>query len=418
MPHKVSTGNANIRISLASPPGWKYVGGDTVIGNVVRCSYIVAPEATVTLALYGRVKTKITVRKNYSTYGSNTSHYRGRWELFHTTRQVLFQGPIHLPEGSASDPLTWPFALNIPARPSDEVLHGHSREESFLPLNTDNLAYSTLPGSFYSRSNGWRTSSEGFVEYYLEAELRYGRAGSSEIETATLPITIRHLPPAETFGSYALQSCVVEKRIKSQRLLPGMEHAQLSLKQKIQKLVGSSKVPEFVYTVEINWPQAIQIDKPTPIPIIVGVSPSHASPKIQDVVQKVRLNWVDMCIRPTTLVLAPGNFSRSNIHDDRHSSRHYLGLKGAFLGLQHPIVLTTGKGSQPVDIGGMLRLVMHPNGVTLGGQRVTTMMGPCPDFVTYNIRHTNQLDLEVSLTVAGETHQFKVSSGLRIIAAP
>ncbi|KAB8239132.1 uncharacterized protein BDW43DRAFT_73336 [Aspergillus alliaceus] len=416
MPRTATIGSANIKIDLASPPGWTYVGGDTVIGNVVRRSHIVAPEATVTLALVGRVKTKISVKRNNGN-GTSTSHYRGRWELFRPPRLVLFHGPLHLPRGSADDQLTWPFSLTVPERPTDEVLEGHCRAESFLPLDKDTLARSTLPASFYSSSSGWRTSSEGFVEYYLEAELRYGRAGSFEVEKATLPITMRHAPPAGLSFSYDLQSRGVEKRVKSQRLLPGMENAELTLKQKTQKLFGSSKVPEFSYIVEVSWPRAIQLDNPVPIPIIIGIKPSHTSSDIGGVVQSVRLNWVNMSIKSTTLVIAPGNFSQSNTHDDYHSSRHHFGLKGAFLNLPNPIVFTTGKENEPVDVGNMLGLVLHPNGATVGGRLVTTGMGIYPDFVTYNIHHCNVLDLEMSLTVAGKTHGVKVGSEVRILAA-
>ncbi|KNG80188.1 hypothetical protein ANOM_011404 [Aspergillus nomiae NRRL 13137] len=415
MPQTAKTGNENINIDLASPPGWTYIGGDTVIGNVVRRSHIVTPDAMVTLTLVGRVKTKITVKRNNG-QTTSTSHYRGRWQLFHTSRETLFHGPLHLPQGSVNNPLIWPFSVEIPTRPSYQVLQGHCPEESYLPLDKETLARSTLPASFFSSGRGWRTSSEAFVEYYLEAQLIYGRSGSFETEIATFPITIRHAPQAGIFN-YDLQSRVLAGRAKSQRLLPGMEHAELSLKQKTQKLFGSSKVPEFHYTVEVSWPYAIQLDHPAPVPIIIGVKPSSASPEIRDVGQKVQLNWVNMTIKSETMVRAPGNLTPTYTHNHTHSSSHPIGLKQAFLKLENPIVFTTGKGNEPVDIGSMFGLLFHSNGSTVGGLRNTTYTGPSPDFVTYNILHRNGLELAVSLTVAEETKEFKMSSGLKIFAA-
>ncbi|KAE8165117.1 hypothetical protein BDV40DRAFT_79155 [Aspergillus tamarii] len=415
MPQTPKTGNENINIDLASPPGWTYIGGDTVIGNVVRRSHIVTPDAQVILTLVGRVKTKITVKRNNG-QTTSTSHYRGRWHLFRTSRETLFRGPLHLPEGSVNDPLTWPFSVEIPTRPSDQVLQGHCKEESYLPLDKEILAQSALPASFFSSDRGWRTSSEGFVEYYLEAELRYGRSGSFEVETATFPITIRQVPQAGIFN-YELKSCVLAGRAKSQRLLPGMEHAELSLKQKTQKLFGSSKVPEFHYTVEVSLPYAIKLGHPAPVPIIIGIKPSSASPEISDVTQKVHLNWVNMTIKSETLVRAPGNLTPTYAHNHSHSSSHTVGLRKAFLRLENPVVFTTGKGNQPIDIGNMLGLVFHPDGSTVGGRRNTTYSGPSPDFITWNILHRNELELEVSLTVAEETKEFKISSGLKILPA-
>ncbi|KAF7585655.1 hypothetical protein BBP40_010358 [Aspergillus hancockii] len=416
MPRTVTTGSANIKIDLASPPGWTYIAGDTIIGNVVRRLHIVTPEASVTLALVGRVKTKITVKRRNNN-GTSTSHYRGRWDLLgNTTRQILFQGPLHLAPDSASDGLIWSFSLDIPAQPTDEVLRGHNKAESFLPLNQDHNLHHVLPGTFYSNSRGWRTSSEGFVEYYLEAELRYSRGGSFEIQKATMPITMR--PPAAGIpSSYELQQWVEEKRIRSQRLLPGMEHAELSLKQKTQKLFGSSKVPEFRCMVEVSWPKAIQLDNPSPIPLIIGIVPSHTSPEISDVAHKVQLNGINLNIRATTLVLAPSNFSTSSAHDDIHSSRHHLGLARVFQQLQQPIMFSTGKGNEPIDIGNMLGLTLRSDGMTAGGQHLTAGWNLYPDFVTYNIKHGHSLELEASFTVAEETLTVKMSSGLTILAA-
>jgi hypothetical protein len=151
MPRTKKTGSPSLQIDVASPPSWTFIAGDTVIGTVISRSAIVTPEATVTITLFGRVKTKITVRKSTGN-GSRTEHYRGRWLLVGSeTRQVLHQGPVHLATGS-SEPLSWPFSIKIPTRPIDSLARQSAGAKSFLPLN--NIADHLLPGTFYSFSDG------------------------------------------------------------------------------------------------------------------------------------------------------------------------------------------------------------------------------------------------------------------------
>lgn len=152
MPRMQKTGSPSLQIDVASPPSWTFTAGDTVIGTVVSRTPIVAPEATVTITLFGRVKTKITVRKNTGN-GTRTEHYRGRWLLVGSeTRQVLHRGPVHLARGS-SEPLSWPFSIEIPTRPVSSIVGQSAGAKSFLPLN--NIADHLLPGTFYSFGNSW-----------------------------------------------------------------------------------------------------------------------------------------------------------------------------------------------------------------------------------------------------------------------
>lgn len=68
MPVTYPLATPDLKFDVAAPAGWSYVAGDTVIGNLIRHTPIVAPEATIILTLIGRVKTKITKRSNNSTH--------------------------------------------------------------------------------------------------------------------------------------------------------------------------------------------------------------------------------------------------------------------------------------------------------------------------------------------------------------
>lgn len=67
------------------------------------------------------------------------------------------------------------------------------------------------------------------------------------------------------------------------------------------------------------------------------------SVNIREVAHNVRLSNIRMCIKTTTTVAAPGNFSRHSIHDDIHSSRHDLQLGRALGDLETPIVFSAEK---------------------------------------------------------------------------
>lgn len=417
MPLTEKITDAGIQIELAVPPDWTFNAGNMVIGNVVRRAPIVAPEATVTLALFGRVKTKISVTRNQQ---HKTSHYRGRWHLLAPKHEIIFRGPLHLPKDrSPGTRLTWPFSITIPTHPEASVLSDHFSDESFLPLDKQGIAQTPLPGTFFSNSHGFRTSSEGFVEYYLEAYLQYTHGGKPWTIKAISPLTIRHPIVGDGFLGFDPRRLVFTRKVQSQRLVPGMEHAELSFKQHAKKFFGSSTVPEFHYNVEMMSPRVIQLDNPSPIPFIISIIPQQhkTSAEIKDVSQTFRLNWVSMVIRSKTDVLAPSNFGHRS-HNDTHSCDHnLLKLENLFRVLKKPVMISTGKGNGPVDIGGLLQLVLRPSGLSARNQHLGTVPTIHPDFVTYNIKHSHSLKWEVSLTVAEETQKFQMGAPLNILAA-
>lgn len=421
MPRTYKTGTMSLQIDLAAPPKWSYAAGDEIIGNVVRHTPIVSPEASVTLTLHGRVKTKITVSRGQN--GKDV--YRGRWTLFKPRSVLLFKGPLHL-SADSGDSLIWPFSINLPFRPDPSVLTGHFKEESFLPLNEAHVANSTLPGStFVTNDNlggmGSKTS-HGFVEYFLTANLRYQRGGSTENDTANMPIIVRYpAGPDPSTVTYGTKSWTMDKKIRSQRLVPGMENADLSFRQRTQKFFHSSKVPELHFIVEIGSPHVIQIENPTPIPLTIRLIPRHTmtSPVIRDVVQQARLNWVSMKIKSYNTVMAPGNWGLGTVHQHDDSDKCNLGLERAFSRLEQPVMIPCAEGEKnTVNIGSMLQLVLHSNRLSSGGRFLPTLFSIAADYTTYNIRHRNTtLEWELNLTIAEETISVKAKLPVKILPA-
>ncbi|EYE92936.1 uncharacterized protein EURHEDRAFT_414885 [Aspergillus ruber CBS 135680] len=426
MPQTRETRNADLQIDLASPPGWTFAPGDTVIGTVLRHSHIVAPKATVTLSLVGHVRTKITPNGS-----SSRGYYRGHWYLFSTTTtQVLFEGPLHAPKDSSSSSsskseTSWSFSLPIPTKPADSALGGHYNEEGFLPQDKYGIAHHTLPGTFVTSNNDWNHSSEGYVEYYLEAQLQYHQWGMYRFGRATVPIIMRPQAPV-VFPDCDLQRHTVDQGSLGQWLLPGKGCTDRKFMQKTQRLLGSSRVPRAHYSVEIGLPRIIQLDNTSSIPLTLNIvlPPQQGmtnSTDMHNVGLKIRLNWIKMSIKSTTTLLAPRDARKLLTKSDSHSVLHNLNLERAFRDLDVPIEFFIDKtrNNGPVNIGSMFQLVLRSNGLKAKNRRLASVPYPYiqPDLITYNIRHSHRLVMEVSLTIAGERHTVPVSGDVMILAA-
>lgn len=414
MPQRSATGGLAFNFDLAAPARWAYAPGDTIIGSLVRKLPIVTPNATIRLSFIGRTKVKIIVRRGQN----NRSVYRDSWQLVNVKETVIFKGPLHLAEGS-DEPLSWPISVNIPYEPSEFCRQNHSEKCSFIPLNTDHPTHHVLPGSFCSGSAGWgNTSSSEFVEYYLQARMEYQYGGDNELFEALCPITLRH-PVAVSSGIPIMLK--QSRLVCTHRLLAGMEAADLSFKQHAQKFFHTSKVPNFYFDLLFTVPTSIQLNNPTPMPLQLEIMPDleRTSDSIKDVAQTIRILDIEAILHVKTHCLAAGNFTDS-VHDNQHKVKLGLGLQRIFTDLEEPLVINTGKGNAPINIGNMFQLTLHKLGVKAGNRMLLleswggTLIGP--SFTTYNIQRTHSLEWKVSLEIAGEKQKFKFWQSVEIIA--
>lgn len=412
MPQTRVSGSPAFKFDLAAPPNWDFAPGDTIIGNLVRHIPIVTPEAVVSISLVGRAKSKI-VKSN----GQSRQVYRDDWRLLNTRSTVIFKGPLHLAEGS-DEPLSWDFAVPIPTTQSESCRAGHKSNTSFISLNRDHPNLHILPGTFSSAHRGFGHTTNCFVEYFLKAQLRYTSNGGSKSLEAVLPIQLRHTVQP-TNRRHMLRTVTHLQKVQSQRLLPGMESAELSFKQHAQKFFHSSKVPEFYYELRFTVPEVIQLNDPVPIPIQLEAVPllDRTSVSLKDAPQKIRVDWIQMTVKEHTHVSAPLTLWNRAYHNDYSESRN-LSLQAAFNSLESPLDIDTGKGNEPIHIGNMFQLVLRPNGLVSGERYLAHTSRISPDFITYNINHTHGQKWKVSLTVAGENHVHEFSNPLRIIATP
>lgn len=363
----------NLKFELAAPPRWRFAAGDRLIGHLIRDAPVVTPKATLKVWLTGNIRTTILPPSAKTTQ----RRYVDDWDLLEQTGSVIFNGPLHLPDGG-ENALSWPFAIQIPSQTI--AREDYMSKESFLPLSQGH----PLPGSF--ESHGKDRSSEGLIEYALHARLHYTVGASHKVFNATLPIRIRH-PIQETGPLTFMEFSSPETFMQSQRLLPGMEDADLSLRQRTQKLLGSSKVPMFQYRIVVSLPTVIQLGSPDHIPIILNVVPSlsNTTASIRDIPRMARINWIRLYIKHHTTVLALHDFKLSKTESAKQSWSADLDLEDAFEQLKTPLVISTGEDNKPIDIGTMLRLSLRSNGGLFSEERMLTWT---PNPISRILQHT------------------------------
>ncbi|KAJ5151359.1 uncharacterized protein N7482_010611 [Penicillium canariense] len=410
MPPQRKTGNKDFKFDVAAPPGWTFAPGDVIIGNLVRHAHIVTPEATVTLSLIGRVKTRFVQETS-----SSDREYSDEWHLFERLPEVIFRGPLHLPEES-TESLSWPFSIQIPLKPRRSVMKGHAQAASFLPLNWDHPAHHTLPGTFcwLGGASSGSADSECFVEYYLSAQLRY-KFGSFKNYTATWPITLRHSVDNAGQPDQVIQLSATQK-VRSQRLLPGLKNTDLSVKQKTLKFFGSSKVPEFHFRVNLTTPRIIQLSLSQAFPLVLEVLPldDKISNSIKEVPQDIQTNGIKVFLISRTSLRAGDPWDRAT-RNNQHSSSSSLRLESVFQKAQRPLRLSPSEGNSAIDLGQAFQLGLGSHGLTSCGLSLGYISMIYPDFVTYNIKHSHMLHWKISLTIAGETQVIAVNGPLKII---
>ncbi|KAF7554445.1 hypothetical protein G7Z17_g2913 [Cylindrodendrum hubeiense] len=385
-----------------------YAPGDTITGCVFRTSKTVSPKASVTISLHGRTKSLTSESRGM---GASVT-YRGRFNLVNSSRskQRIFHGPLHIP--NAGQEQAWPFAITIPTHVDHTTLGSTPRDQSYLPLDSGDFATRPLPSTFTLNHNGFTCDLEGFVEYFLKAELRLIEKGSEVVVDAILPFNVVVLnpgPPIVDFKTKAFRgSCVVS----SYRLVPGNEDAQLSFSQKTKQLFATTNVPKFGLTLHIDFPTVIQLENLNPVPFLIRLAPDwhRTSQDVQGIPQKARLTRLSMKIVAATEIRCEGTFSP---HHEDTKMQSDLDIASAIGHLGRDIYIPCTEESPPVNVGEMINLRIGYHG-RLGQRYSHEALGP--SFKTYNIRQSHSLNWAISLEMAGQS--FKVSSSTPLTILP
>ncbi|KAL2210861.1 hypothetical protein CC79DRAFT_1331250, partial [Sarocladium strictum] len=282
-----------------------WTGGDVITGHVSRCAPIVSHQATLSVTLLGRAKSKMTVSRGQA----GTSIYRNRFNFFtpEETRVQLLSGPIHIPE--TGDMHSWPFSVKVPMQLDPAAVANKNQQKfSYLPLGSSEIAAQPMPPSFFTRGVWFTTTYEAYNEYFLQAELITESGGSSKTDLATLPVNVlARSTPGPITDSHPMRFAPL-CHLNSHRLVPGAEGSSLSLTQRTQHLFKSSKVPQYAFTLEVDCPRLLQIGSPTPIPFKLRAvrEPLHTTDILQDQDLELTLTSIQLEVRSTTEILCRG----------------------------------------------------------------------------------------------------------------
>ncbi|KAJ6095389.1 hypothetical protein N7486_006135 [Penicillium sp. IBT 16267x] len=421
----VKVGNDALRIDLAAPEGWTFAPGDTVIGDVVRCSPITTGNADLKVFLRGRIQTSRSGAGNSGSFSTDpagaATHSVASEQILLAKHYPVFQGPLQILEGGK--PISWSFTTEITPDPPREIYGKYD------------ISYNYLPGTMSSAGRSGPATSTAWIHYYLEAELRYlqkGDSGQSDIErihSAIYPIILRHRPLQE-FDEFGITQQIFKRKVRSHRLLPDVGLSNFTMKQRAQQRFGSSKVPEVFFQVEIYTPSTIQLDNPAILPLnLIIVQGDDTSKEIKTGQRTAWITSVSLFIETCTYVKYHGASLEADYNlptnsacsipaksVGSHTGIQDLHLKDAVRRMDDfPWEVAIGEGT--VDIGSVLQMVLHSDGLSVTGRRLEKVQPITPSFDVYNLRIINWLKVDLSVTVAEETFILSTRTPVTILAA-
>lgn len=391
-----------------------YYAGDTITGRVVRTAPLVSSQSRITFRLNGRTKSKITVQRGQA----GTSIYRGRFNLFNAehNQKQLEDGPIHIDDSGNGQ--EWPFTITVPSGPDPaSVVFENKQKFSYLPLGQRDITSHPLPPVFFTKGVFINTGYQCFVEYFLEAELCVEAAGGGKkAERATLPISVLAQPTTDSVSDELVRRSFL-CRISTYRFTQAEGSGSLSFGQRTREFFGSAKVPQLVFSLQVEHPTSVQVDDPRTIPfrLLILPEPFQTSEVIRDTPREVVLTGMTFEIRARTDMMCA---SIVHPHTANQTRKFGFDIKSAIERRAEPIVLPEGEKAEPLDIAELLDLRIS-EAAPLGMRPFSRRKGRLyPSFTTYNIKHTHKLRWTLSVSAAGEATEVSDEIDITLLPSP
>lgn len=395
---------SNNALSIELDRWQTFTPGDVISGMVQRTAPLVDNNTTVTLRLFGRAKSKITVKHQHG-----SSNYRNRFNFFDdSSAWTLFEGPLQV----SGDTQSWRFEAQIPIKPAASALAATKNPDtSFLPLDPQNIEGSTIPSVFYYKgANFWSSTTViAHVEYYLEAELKPSKGSSCN---ATLPLFVytpgSYLSAKDTrFDMVPISECL---ELPPSLVAPNAH----GLGAKKKSFFSRSKVPEFRFNVNVGHPAQVQLGNE--ITFFIGVVPLGEDADITEQKPSLtfRLEAFELTLKSTTNAVCPGTFSPKRV---AVMEKYTSSTKDVLKNLGDAISLPFGLDCKPLNIGNVLQLVLENDGIYVAGQRIGKAFKPqlAPDFTTFCISHTHQISWELRVEVCGKIRKIAGEASVQLL---
>ncbi|CAL5868292.1 uncharacterized protein PFLUO_LOCUS2516 [Penicillium psychrofluorescens] len=408
-------------LTIVLDKGTTFRGGETIRGHVIRKSPFVDPDASILIRLYGRTKVKIRFNS-----GMTHREYRSCFNFFGGSSEFhkIHQGPIHIPPNSSEND-RWPFAIALPKHPDLASLKRNNEDErSYLTLS--DASSQGLPPTFYVRAHSVGRVVEGYVEYHLEATLlgsgkkNSGKQGNQ----ATQPLCVRPISSPNPITDFDTKHhSEFRQRIVSQRLVLGVD-SKIPVGQRIKKMLGSSQIPGYSFSLQLDFATILQIGNPSTIPLRLQVKTMWEDTseilrkKPQMIVVKQftltllsTTHYTSKRLRPdelkdtSSLILA--DYTRKQVHKEAYNaSPTPSGVKADVPPSVDTLFVPQDNASPPIDLG-----------IALGIQTPMSCKGAeiYPTFTTYNIKNEHHLEWKLDLSIAGEIAKYEGKQPVTVI---
>ncbi|KAJ5151735.1 hypothetical protein N7492_010030 [Penicillium capsulatum] len=407
---------------------FEFTGDDIIHGHVIRKSPLVDPDTSIDIRLHGRSEFRLRATSGMSSTGLS-SHFK----FFDESKNGLqiHQGPLHI-SSDGSGHGTWPFAILLPKHPDLAALRSDPSEKTFCPLS--DIALQEIPPSFLVKEKSHGRLLEGLVEYYLEVTMRCSGTRSTLTSTKNKEFTAIKLlsvrsgvspAPITDFG--IKKHSKLKRKVASQRLAPGGE-SRLSIGQHIQKVLGSSQVPVYAFSLEVQVPTVLQIGNPNPIPLRIRAETSWAD------TNEILRNMTPMIlVKNLTMKLQTTCFCSSKKLKLKKNKERGMPAKSSLTLVQYSwtsdsrAVYDTAKTTVATGLdepsGANSHIVPQDSTTDLDLGVALGILTPkksgnekiYPTFTTCNIRNTHDLEWWITLIIGGETVKYNGHHSVTVI---
>lgn len=422
--------------SLESSPGLKIVletgntfaPGDIIEGHVLRQSPIVDPNTSISLRLCARTRCYTAVG------GMGRQEFVSTFNLLDSSREVLqiHQGPVHIPPNSSENEYgRWPFAITLPKHPDLASLREDNEDEKiFLPF--EDIASKELPPSFSVMSGRTSPFTEAFVEYYLEATMRCNGSQKHTLMSrkkdresqAILPLQVRPDLPSISSSDFSTRCrCETKQRLVSQRLASGGD-SRLGVGQYLQKMLKSSQVPGYSFSLQLDFATQLQIGNPNPIPLQLRANTIWAdtSDIIQQRLPTILVKRFQLTLSSNALCTSK-RFKKMRVSGSEGFSVKSTSTLADYTWTPGPKPASYAKGATSKAQSNTLLIVPQDDptpldlGIALGIRSPKDSAGTSayPTFTTCNIQTTHAIEWSITLSIAGETLKYRVQQPVTMI---
>ncbi|KAM0817467.1 hypothetical protein AB5N19_03273 [Seiridium cardinale] len=401
----------SIRASIEVPQlQLSYAPGDVVHGVVKKINIQnLLQNVTVVVKLIVRIETQVTRESTRSDGSKSTSHSIGQRTLLES-RQHLYRGP-------ASPGLNeWPFAFMLPHQRLPEALSNSAVPPmgELLPPTISRPTYDAVLG-------GHRDYL--YVEYRLDAEVYQVSAPPA---VATFPLFIRPRSIARPMEGTILHGALYNESVKTLHLDPEYAGKSLTFRQHMTSVFQRSKLPEYSFTLVVEYPSVIQLEHPDPISFrlraIAGeFKPSTPDTKTAGAPPALSLVSADIQLRSQTTTDALEGTSYTVTGNksgqwDSASLVNWADMPNSPIVTSIPTDVTAPNST--FDIGKHFRVSLSQNGLSLGRvglQRHVPSNAIYPSFQTRHISHIHQIKWKLVIRCAGKNRKISGSAPVTVL---